>query len=434
MKVKTALSDFFIFIFLWQLFFNNVDGVRIPPVLFWPAFAICLFAYWLGLDRKKLFFPKGTSFFSVGMVYIVISGFFSGIVGYAGDALYTVFRLALYFVSMIMVVSFVRFRRDWIAYVSKVAFTLALIHAFFVYLEFLAPSVYFAVDFQGWEHTKTARDFMQAGAYVGLPGQTSDTAMSLCIGLIFSLYLFYLNLKSGKKWWVLLGQLILLTSIFLTQRRMTTGLACVVFAYEFLVFFNGRTKALGVLFLMLFLLFFGWEAIPGLESVLGKMDRYVGMGTVTSGRTVLWAKALTLFFNSPLFGSGWGAYVTEFGGGFAGAAHNSFLQLLGELGLIGFVCFFSYHIICLYYFIRLFFRKNFNPGVRAITACFFGYWYVSCFFEGIFYDTEAVCFLLLVELIVQYAWKNRKSVNPEEAVTCHKENESNGSEVLFCQV
>ena len=399
--------------------------------MFWPIFTICLFCYWLGLDRKRLFFPKGTSLFLVGMVYIIISGFFSGIVGYAGDALYTAFRLVLYFISMIMVVSFVQFRKDWIAYVSKVAFALALIHAFFVYLEFLAPSVYFAVDFQGWEHTKSARDFMKAGAYVGLPGQTSDTAMSLCIGLVFSLYIFNLNLRKKKKWWILVGQLILLTSIFLTQRRMTTGLACVVFAYEFLVFFNGRTKLFGVLFSVLFLLFFGWEAIPGLASVLGKMDRYMDMGDITSGRTVLWAKALSLFIDSPFLGSGWGAYVTKFDGGFAGAAHNSFLQLLGELGVIGFVCFFSYHIMCLHFFLRLFFRRNFNPGVRAISACFFGYWYVSCFFEGLFYDTEAVCFLLLVELIVQYEWKNRKPVNYVDDVTCRKENES---EVLFCQV
>ena len=156
MKVNTVLSDFFIFIFLWQLFFNNVVGVRIPPVMFWPIFTICLFCYWLGLDRKRLFFPKGTSLFLVGMVYIIISGFFSGIVGYAGDALYTAFRLVLYFISMIMVVSFVQFRKDWIAYVSKVAFALALIHAFLCI-------------WNSWHHLFTLLLISKAGSTQSLP-------------------------------------------------------------------------------------------------------------------------------------------------------------------------------------------------------------------------------------------------------------------------
>ena len=62
----------------------------------------------------------------------------------------------------------------------------------------------------------------------------------------------------------------------------------------------------------------------------------------TSGRTLLWDRAIQLWNDSPVFGSGWGTYRYYWVGGYQGvssAAHNVFLQLLAEVGIFGLLVF-----------------------------------------------------------------------------------------------
>lgn len=410
-KIKVSPGKVFAFLLLWELFFNSVNGVRVPPTIFWPFFVVLLFVYWLGFNKRKLFFPKKTAFVAASLIYILVSGVFAGI-GSAYNSFYFVFRITLYFLSTVMVMNFVKDYSDWVLFVSKVSFALALFHAFFVYLSYLAPSVFFAIDIQGSEHVQMVRTFMQRGSYIGLTSQSSSTALPLVVGLAFSLYLYQFYKHGKKTWWVLVGQIILVTSIFLTQRRLTTGLAFVCMAYEFLFFFNGKLKLLGVLFLTLFLFFFGWEAIPGLSSVVGKMTSHIDSNDVINGRGILWANAFRLFWESPVIGGGWNSYYARFG---ASDAHNSILQVFGELGFAGAFLYFGYHIYCAILFLKLCSWKHFDKGIKAISFCVFCIFCITGFFEHYFLDTETLCYLYIVEMMIQLEWRKYKRQRKERS-------------------
>ena len=84
----------------------------------------------------------------------------------------------------------------------------------------------------------------------------------------------------------------------------------------------------------------------------GYFDRYIKfierLGTkgadsdITSGRLYLWKKAIDLFFEKPIFGIGWGNFANHVGSighgmeGYVSNAHNNYLQLLCETGIVGF--------------------------------------------------------------------------------------------------
>jgi O-antigen ligase len=73
---------------------------------------------------------------------------------------------------------------------------------------------------------------------------------------------------------------------------------------------------------------------------LGEIDDFT-----TVSRLAIWAGAFTVFARSPLLGTGFGNLRTLMGGllnlpdGWTGDAHNLYLELLAETGLIGFMVF-----------------------------------------------------------------------------------------------
>jgi O-antigen ligase len=82
-------------------------------------------------------------------------------------------------------------------------------------------------------------------------------------------------------------------------------------------------------------------AAIGLDSVL---ERFVDIESdLVSGRLPIWQAALAMFFDYPLIGSGWGtfrallpSYRFEPNGFYYTHAHNDYLEILAEGGIIGF--------------------------------------------------------------------------------------------------
>lgn len=64
------------------------------------------------------------------------------------------------------------------------------------------------------------------------------------------------------------------------------------------------------------------------------------LAAYANGRMPLWRAAWNCFLDSPVFGNGWGSYtpaVKDAGLGYATNAHNIYLQVLCETGIVGFV-------------------------------------------------------------------------------------------------
>jgi putative inorganic carbon (hco3(-)) transporter len=73
----------------------------------------------------------------------------------------------------------------------------------------------------------------------------------------------------------------------------------------------------------------------------------------TVSRLAIWGAAVTVFARSPVLGTGFGNLRTLLGGllnlpeGWAGDAHNLYLELLAETGLVGFVAFVLFIVVAL---------------------------------------------------------------------------------------
>ena len=64
------------------------------------------------------------------------------------------------------------------------------------------------------------------------------------------------------------------------------------------------------------------------------------LAAYSNGRMPLWRAAWNCFLDSPVFGNGWGSYtpaVKDAGLGYATNAHNIYLQILCETGIVGFL-------------------------------------------------------------------------------------------------
>lgn len=110
--------------------------------------------------------------------------------------------------------------------------------------------------------------------------------------------------------------------------------------------------------------------------------------TVQEGRVQIWKRTSKLIVQHPIFGSGIGAFITAEGrtheGGKWSAAHNSFIQIAVELGVIGLVA----HVWVIWKMIALARQQpgKYSSGIEvAMYAYIVGGMFLSWAFAYIFY-------------------------------------------------
>lgn len=100
-----------------------------------------------------------------------------------------------------------------------------------------------------------------------------------------------------------------------------------------------RIIGTGVLFLMVFVV--AYYKIPQVKSIIFRFtENTENLNDMSTGRVELfWVNALTMFKNRPLLGNGWRSFrrqiVSVFGNSNPNDAHNIYLQLLAETGIVG---------------------------------------------------------------------------------------------------
>ena len=99
-------------------------------------------------------------------------------------------------------------------------------------------------------------------------------------------------------------------------------------------------------------------------------ERVFGIGeaieTGASGRFLLWRKAIGMWTEAPLFGNGFGAFVRNY----SEATHNTYLQLLADIGIIGLVLYCLIIIVPLIGLLKLRrFYKYHNKDISSFLMC-----------------------------------------------------------------
>lgn len=111
-----------------------------------------------------------------------------------------------------------------------------------------------------------------------------------------------------------------------------------------------------------------------IETLLHNKER-INKTDISSGRVGLWLIAIDLFKNNPIFGIGWGNYSFHVPTDIQIAfdihnAHNCFLQVLCETGIIGFILFYGLIGFILYTILKrsVEIQKRQSPKMLTINA------------------------------------------------------------------
>ncbi|HRI03282.1 MAG TPA: O-antigen ligase family protein [Pyrinomonadaceae bacterium] len=119
----------------------------------------------------------------------------------------------------------------------------------------------------------------------------------------------------------------------------------------------GASFAVAVLLILATVVFLGGD-----DSLVRGLSMNAAADDISSGRTHFWSVAIKIFFEHPILGAGLDAFGVAFtkhdtwhGIFRVEQAHNEYLQILAETGIVGFAC--------IAVFIYLLFRK----GLRTIT-------------------------------------------------------------------
>lgn len=292
----------------------------------------------------KIMIPLA-SFFWLALAFLALSAFL--LMG--PDKTVLPKRMGLFLVSILIMVTRGK-NCEWIRPAIMACLTLLTFHAFATIVLNAAPSLYdgfIAPIVHGSSVTVI-------GPKAGLTSHYSYNGQLVAIGLLISYVLFKTSpLRGGKGTDRLRYGLLTLSfavALLLTTKR-TPLLICIlaVILIEYLMASKGKTttvfKVLLILFIAgVFVVAFG-DQIPVLSNVMNRLSAIFTTNTLeesTTGRTLLWDRAIQLWSDSPIFGFGWGTYRYYWTDGFQGvssAAHNVFLQLLAEVGVVGFIIF-----------------------------------------------------------------------------------------------
>lgn len=253
--------------------------------------------------------------------------------------------------------------------------------------------------------------------------------MEMTLGLTLGL-LFGDATRQNKKIFFIIAAVIMGMAILLTGSR--GGIISLLGVIAFVVFWNfvknreikklDADEGLKRIFLkrnlllfgggfaLIVLLFFGVLFVGGDQSLLRGFGITNVEGDVTTGRSHFWTVALRIFFAHPIIGAGFDAFGVAFtrydtwSGTFRiEQAHNDYLQILADAGILGF--------ICIAVFIYLLFRQGIrtiknntdkfamNGAIGALAGCF-GIIIHSIFDFPLRTPSNALFFLMMVTLAV----------------------------------
>lgn len=212
---------------------------------------------------------------------------------------------------------------------------------------------------------------------------------------------------------IVLAEGMLLFYIYPTRKITKSKATIILVLFIFCIFLTGKRILMVISILMPFLVFlftpknikskiFGTIIlIAGITIIYGLlihfsdylinvpyMGRFVkavveyGNEDITTGRSALWKKAIALFKDNPILGIGVGNYILVSGS--YTDVHNTYLQVLCEQGIIGFVLYLIGLLFTFVYSINLMIKYNLNENDKALCKyiIFVQMVYLSYCFSG----------------------------------------------------
>ena len=239
-------------------------------------------------------------------------------------------------------------QREWIDYTISLCKLFYLFYAVYTILEkFFEPLFLFSLRLFP-SSIETLYTQYSRGCMPGLTNHYSTNGMLLGVGfIVFSCEAIF---KGSKKNIILSG--VMIVALLLTGKRADIIFTAVgiYLAYYCYMSDKKRTRIKNTVLIILAVLVglvILVNLVPSLATFITRFEETTDSGDVTLGRTKMWAIAIDCFKNNTLLGIGWDRF--KFINLHEWKAHNIYLQLLAETGIVGFIVFaffFVYTFVC----------------------------------------------------------------------------------------
>lgn len=180
------------------------------------------------------------------------------------------------------------------------------------------------------------------GMHSGFACEKSAAAFIMNIGLSCEAATYFTNNKLKRT--DIVSVIILVIGLLLTGKRMLLAVPVIIFTVM-LLFSKRRNKSATLLLSLALVIAIVFIALNVMPKSIVVFDRFTMYEDDTlRGRDLLWTYALLIFKSNPLIGCGFGAYntlasslglTTGSGAIWSTNAHNIYIQLLAETGIIG---------------------------------------------------------------------------------------------------
>lgn len=350
LSMKISLIGLLVLIELWYYFTQETLVLRPMAYVAWILFAL----YGLVRIITNRVYNRNTVFFLL-LLLCVFGMFTSGVFSVDTNSSMQVIMQSFIFFLAGIVMLLEKEERYFYKYVSF----LSALFLGIIFLEFILPEMYLSIIEPLLPSSyAAARSHLRIvdGSYIGLANQTSVTEFLLHIGI--AVCVFKLAAAGEQKTTItrFIPVILFVVGLLLTNRR--GGVLVALLLLALFLFLNKRTKTTAtilIVLLVLLLLYAGSDIVPGLSNILEKID--MNKDDVSHGRLEIWATILSPGSIKWFAGNGVGTLssrLSEMVG--TASAHNAYLQLLYEMGILGAMAYIAPSIYTVIKGIKLFFR------------------------------------------------------------------------------
>lgn len=255
-------------------------------------------------------------------------------------------------------------------------------------------------------------------AYSGLATERADAAFIVNIGIAIMFGKYF----SGEKlrWYGIVQLLIFVSALFLTNKRTLFIVPIIAFL---LLMLMGNIKSKLIKFVSIVILAVGLFSIlsvyiPQLSNIYNRF--FVSSSNdALNGRGELWPYSWLMFSKNPIVGLGFGAFnlfanrcgLRINGEPWKYYGHNCYIEILGELGIIGTIIFAVAFIVPIIYTIVMLYRKS-GTKTQLMLLMFSFYVQLMCFiysFSGnvIYYNQQVVMWFFAIAITLYVKRKTK---------------------------
>lgn len=229
----------------------------------------------------------------------------------------------------------------------------------------------------------------------GLSGfRSSPTAVFIYVLVLYEMVF-------DRKEWIF-ASFVPLSVLFLGSSRTYLGVAFVLFLLSWYYYCKGKKLKfflIGIIAVVAVFLLYSFSPVAQKnEDLISKAENgYFGFwGTVTSGRSVFWTADMDAYFTAPFFNKVFGLglnYIYELNYSIGVDyiwAHNDFIQLLLDFGILGL-------IVYSFVFIKLFRQYRINKVGLFPRMLLILVWLINAFFNMFYtYFCSMLCYPILI--------------------------------------